>query len=235
LLKTNELRTSHTPESAKSGYGQSGPGLARYASASYGIDLSEDDARRLRSKFFGIYRKLGKWHAKARREARTAINAVRTRLGRRRLIPCGASEWDRFTALVNTPVQGGTADGMKQALIFAAQRIPEEARIVATVHDEIVVECPEEVTEQVREILIGSMTEAMAALFPGGADRGRGQRLFLVGRQVTASLRNEQARLASARDARCTGRILSATFGQSGRRVRCAPKLIPNMHALARA
>ena len=47
------------------------------------------------------------------------------------------------------PAQGGTADGMKQAIVFVAQRIPEDAKIVSTVHDEIVVECSEQDAETV--------------------------------------------------------------------------------------
>jgi DNA polymerase I-like protein with 3'-5' exonuclease and polymerase domains len=82
------------------------------------------------------------------------------------LIPGTASDWERFTALVNTPVQGGTADGMKQALVLIAERLPESARIVSTVHDEVVVECAEDSADQCRGIITTSMVEAMSALFP---------------------------------------------------------------------
>jgi len=82
------------------------------------------------------------------------------------LIPSTASDWERFTALVNTPVQGGTADGMKQALILIDKRLPQNARIVSTVHDEVVVECHEDSADQCRETVTTAMVEAMAALFP---------------------------------------------------------------------
>ncbi len=91
---------------------------------------------------------------------------MRTRTGRRRLIPATASDWERFTALVNTPVQGGTADGMKHALVLIHDRLPKSARIVSTVHDEVVVECREESADQCREIITTAMVEAMSALFP---------------------------------------------------------------------
>ena len=94
------------------------------------------------------------------------ITEVRTRTGRRRLIPSTASEWERFTALVNTPVQGGTADGMKYALVLIAERLPKSTRIVSTVHDEVVVECPEQSADDCREIITTAMVEAMTALFP---------------------------------------------------------------------
>ena len=82
------------------------------------------------------------------------------------MIPDTASDWQRFTALVNTPVQGGTADGMKYAIVLLSERLPAEARIIATVHDEVVVECPEQEVEKVRALMIDTMREAMGELFP---------------------------------------------------------------------
>ena len=55
---------------------------------------------------------------------------------------------------------------MKRAIILVAQRIPEGAHLVATVHDELVVECREEDAEAVKEIVTKSMTEAMEDIFP---------------------------------------------------------------------
>ena len=55
---------------------------------------------------------------------------------------------------------------MKHALILIDQRLPKSARIVSTVHDEVVVECHESSAEQCREIITTAMVEAMAALFP---------------------------------------------------------------------
>ncbi len=147
-------------------YGQSAPGLMRYAASSYGVSLSEGQAQEIRKAFFHTYTKLRQWHARCRQDADYGEKEARTRLGRRRLIPGNASSWERFTARVNMPVQGGTADGMKKAIILVAQRIPEGAHLVATVHDELVVECREEDAEAVKKIATDSMTEAMAELFP---------------------------------------------------------------------
>lgn len=147
-------------------YGQSAPGLVRYAATSYGVTMDEDEAQSIRQAFFRTYSRLRQWHGSRHNQAETGITEVRTRTGRRRLIPENASEWERFTALVNTPVQGGTADGMKHALILIHERLPKSARIVSTVHDEVVVESPEESADECREIITTAMVEAMAALFP---------------------------------------------------------------------
>ena len=147
-------------------YGQSAPGLVRYAATSYGVTMTGDQATAIRQAFFRTYSRLRQWHGLSHNQAEAGVTEVRTRTGRRRLIPTTASEWERFTALVNTPVQGGTADGMKHALVLIDERLPKSARIVSTVHDEVVVECHESSAEQCRDIITTAMVEAMAALFP---------------------------------------------------------------------
>jgi DNA polymerase I len=147
-------------------YGQSAPGLVRYAAAAYGIALDEAEAREIRAAFFRTYGHLRQWHGLSHQKAEKGVTEVRTRLGRRRLIPETASDWERFTALVNTPVQGGCADGMKQALVLLAERLPEGTRILSTVHDELIVEVPEALADAVRELVAATMRDAMQALFP---------------------------------------------------------------------
>ena len=87
-------------------------------------------------------------------------------LGRRRLIPKDADAWQQFTALVNTPVQGGCADGMKRALVLIASRLPANSRLISTVHDEVIVESPEADAEVVCAVVRESMISAMTDLFP---------------------------------------------------------------------
>jgi DNA polymerase I-like protein with 3'-5' exonuclease and polymerase domains len=147
-------------------YGQSAPGLVRYAASSYGVQLELDEAENIRRQFFRTYGHLRQWHGVSRNQADAGAREVRTVTGRRRLIPETASEWERFTALVNTPVQGGCADGMKQALVLIAQRLPAAARLISTVHDEVLVESPAAMADDVRDLVRSSMIEAMAALFP---------------------------------------------------------------------
>jgi DNA polymerase-1 len=130
------------------------------------VTLSEAEAKAIRSRFFGTYVKLRQWHERSWRTADNGVGEVRTALGRRRLIPAGASAWDRFTALVNTPVQGGCADGMKQALLQLAAKLPVSARIISTVHDEIIVEAPEHDATDVCRMVETVMIDAMTALYP---------------------------------------------------------------------
>jgi len=132
----------------------------------YGVALPEDEAKEIRAKFFRTYGQLRQWHGESHLQAEKGVREIRTVLGRRRLIPQEASAWERFTALVNTPVQGGCADGMKRALVQLAAALPSSARIVSTVHDEIIVEAPQHEADDVRRTVEAVMVEAMAALFP---------------------------------------------------------------------
>jgi DNA polymerase-1 len=147
-------------------YGQSAPGLVRYAASSYGVQIELEQAEQIRRQFFRTYGHLRQWHGESRNKADAGAREVRTVMGRRRLIPETASEWERFTALVNTPVQGGCADGMKQAIIRIAQLLPPEARLISTVHDEVLVEAPEAIANEVLNLVQTTMIEAMATLFP---------------------------------------------------------------------
>ena len=147
-------------------YGQYPKGLVRYAATAYGVTLKESEAKAIRSAFFRNYSRLWEWHVQCHKRAKLRVSEVRTRLGRRRCVPHDASEWQRFTALVNSPVQGACADGMKQAIIILAERLPKGSRILSTVHDEVIVEVPEADAESVSRMVIETMREAMAQLFP---------------------------------------------------------------------
>jgi DNA polymerase I-like protein with 3'-5' exonuclease and polymerase domains len=147
-------------------YGQKAKGLQSYAAQKYDIDLSIEEVRHFRERFFHIYDRLREWHVDCRKIAAKGITEVRTRLGRRRLIPNSANQWERFTALVNTPVQGGCADGMKLALLRLAERLPSDASVVSTIHDECIVEAPEAVASEICQLVKATMEEAMSEVFP---------------------------------------------------------------------
>ncbi|MGN1349602.1 MAG: DNA polymerase I [Anaerovoracaceae bacterium] len=65
---------------------------------------------------------------------------------------------------MNTPVQGSAADIMKLAMIQTYRRLNSEglgARLVLQVHDELILDCPLEEEEKVRELLEECMTNAV--------------------------------------------------------------------------
>ena len=146
---------------------QSAQGLVTYAREVYQVEITLEQAQIFREKFLEVYHGIRRWHQRARSLANGPLNEVRTVTGRRRLLPSGLPWWDRFTGFVNTPVQGGAADGLKLAMINLQARLPARASLVLTLHDELIVLAPEALAAQVKEIVEKSMREAMEGLFPG--------------------------------------------------------------------
>ena len=68
-------------------YGQSAQGLVRYAANSYGVHLTDEQAFDIRAAFFRTYTRLRQWHGLSHNQAEQGVTEVRTRTGRRRLIP----------------------------------------------------------------------------------------------------------------------------------------------------
>ena len=146
-------------------YGQGATGLVQYAETTYGVQLEFARAAQIRARFFEHYSELAAWHRTAWDRAKETTEG-RTAIGRRLLIPESKSDWHRFQAQINLPVQGSAADGLKYAMILLSSRLPAGARIVGTVHDELIIECTLSQAEQTKSVTEESMLEGMKAVFP---------------------------------------------------------------------
>ena len=98
--------------------------------------------------------------AEARR--RSPEPYVTTILGRRRYLPdLRSSEFGKKARAerqaFNTLIQGTAADIMKIALVRLHRMLPPEAKMTLTVHDEVVVICPDEMATQVADIIREAM------------------------------------------------------------------------------
>jgi len=129
-------------------------GLREYAKATYGVEMTEDQARDFHDQFFHVYQGLAKWHWKNKR---LDAGEVRTLSGRRRVWWSGAN----LPELLNSPIQGTAADILKKALGMLPIALKgTEAKIIACVHDEIILEANEDVSQRVVEILKDTMEQA---------------------------------------------------------------------------
>ena len=95
---------------------------------------------------------------------------VETILNRRRYIPELQSKnfnirnFGERIAL-NTPIQGSTADIIKIAMVRVYKALKKEklkAKLILQVHDELILQVPENEKERVREILFSEMEQAVA-------------------------------------------------------------------------
>ncbi|MDF2693573.1 MAG: polymerase [Labilithrix sp.] len=106
--------------------------------------------------------------------------AVRTILGRRRFLPnlSSSNRGLRFEAervAKNTPIQGAAADILKLAMVkLGLGDVVAGARMILTVHDELVFEVPEAGVEKAKGIIKEVMESAMPLDVPLEVDVGSG-------------------------------------------------------------
>lgn len=134
-------------------YGQGADGFREYAETNYGVSFTPDEAHRVRDAFFERWDGMGQWHARQVARAH-ATGQVVSPIGRVRRLPdihdgnpsvSGHAE----RSALNAPVQGFASDIMQIAAASIEGRLPGHApvpgvAIIATVHDSIVVEVPED-------------------------------------------------------------------------------------------
>ena len=108
---------------------------------------------------------------------------VTTLMGRRRWLPELKSSNFNLRAFgervaLNMPIQGTAADVMKLAMIRVAARLKAEhlqARLILQVHDELIVECPQEEEAQVKALLMEEMEGAGQFAVPLRTEAGSGR------------------------------------------------------------
>lgn len=165
--KDPEDVTSLERKRAKAGnfgllYGMSPGGFQAYAATAYDVSLTLAEAQAVHSAFFEMWDGMRQWHERSKRRAyeRGYVTS-----------PIGRTQWlsdlyskSSFKAshaernALNSPVQGFGSDLMQMAAASIMGTLPgyplpkvEGAHVVATVHDEICIEVPE---DRWQEILV---------------------------------------------------------------------------------
>lgn len=147
-------------------YAMGARGLQASAKSSYGVDLSLEEATAFRDRYFDNYKGIAQWQKQSDREGRNK-GFVRTAGGR---IRAYMDEEIRVTELLNVPVQGTAAEGLKCAMFLFWEKVIEDgldATIVAVIHDEIIVEVKREQAEWAKQVLEMSMVRGIQWLVPG--------------------------------------------------------------------
>ncbi len=155
-------------------YGMGEAALARQ------LDIPRADAARFIAAYFERYEGVARFMEGAVESARRG-EAVRTLLGRRRFLPNlhSANRGLRFEAeriARNTPIQGTAADILKLAMVHLGKGdVVPGARMVLTVHDELVFEVPEERAKEAMGRVKEAMEAAMKLDVPLVVDVGSGK------------------------------------------------------------
>ena len=117
----------------------------------------------------GVKEYMGKVVAQAREKGYT-----QTMYGRRRYIPeLKSSNFNvrqgAERIALNTPIQGTAADLIKLAMIRVDRALSEkypQAKLILQVHDELIVECPEQIAAQVAELVSSQMQDVAKLRVP---------------------------------------------------------------------
>ncbi|HKA87395.1 MAG TPA: DNA polymerase I [Haliangiales bacterium] len=152
------------------GYGQSDYGLSR------ALDIPREDARRYIDTYFQRFRRV-KEHMEAQIADARRTQVVRTLLGRRIAIPNITS--GRYTERAaaerfarNAPIQGSAADILKLAMLAMRRVTDDGARMLLTVHDELVFEVREERAAELAAVAKREMERAFPLNVPLKVDVG---------------------------------------------------------------
>jgi len=138
-------------------YGMGAAKLQSYAETKYGVTLSLEQAKAFRKCFFEAYAGVAEWHETIKRSYIRGTKESRTFAGRRRRW----ADKPRLAELLNHPVQGLNADITKLALVKLNKVLAGTgAKLICTVHDEILLECPVAEAKHISDLLRCCMVAA---------------------------------------------------------------------------
>ena len=155
-------------------------GISAFA-LSQDINVSVAEARSYMDSYYATYSGIANYMEKTIEDAKKD-GYVTTMFGRRRNMPelknnnFNIRSFGERVAR-NMPVQGSAADIIKIAMIKVRDRFKEDgmkARLVLQVHDELIVECPEDEREKASEILKREMENAASLSVPLLVEVGSG-------------------------------------------------------------
>lgn len=128
-------------------YGQGTKSLA------YELGIDEQDARRVRDGIFRAYPRFAQWRKEVMRDAERGRTA-RTPYGR----PLSTPRSDEAYKAINYLVQGTAADYFKRATIRVHESLDRQDALFLPIHDELIIACPPEESQQVADILAREMS-----------------------------------------------------------------------------
>lgn len=157
-------------------YGISDFGLAKQ------LGVPRSEAAQYIESYFARYTGVKAYMEREKQKARE-LGYVETLFGRRRYLPdIKARNFNRRSfaerTAINTPIQGTAADIIKIAMLKVAQKLKEagvKSRVLLQVHDELVLEVPEEEKDQVAQIVKTTMEQAVPLEVPLVADVAVGE------------------------------------------------------------
>jgi DNA polymerase-1 len=154
-------------------YGQGEGGLAKV------LGIPRAEAASFIAAYFQRYEGVRRFMNETLEHAR-AGESVRSLLGRRRLLPAirSGNRAERLAAeriAMNMPIQGSAADVLKLAMLALRKPVTPGARMILSVHDELVFEVPEAEVEEAKRRIKSAMESVLELAVPLTVDVGSGK------------------------------------------------------------
>lgn len=173
---TPDMRSSAKAVNFGIVYGISAFGLAD------NIGVSNRDAKMYIDSYFDKYSGIKRYLDRLVEDAKSN-GFVTTAFGRRRYLPELSSSNYMIRsfgerAAMNTPIQGTAADIIKLAMVRVEDALSKaglKAKLILQIHDELIIECPEDEIEKASEILKTEMESAVDLKAPLLAEVGVGK------------------------------------------------------------
>ena len=143
-------------------YGMGAKKYKTYAAASYGLQLTASESKIMHAQFHSAYPRLRAWHRERAALVEDGWAYIRTACGRRRLLSYDDA---KLTTSANTLIQGTGADVLKIAISNLSDHLNDDVRLVACVHDELVLEVREDIADEWAKQLQKIMLEAGNTVF----------------------------------------------------------------------
>ena len=135
-------------------FGSGAAGLKDYF-ASFGTAITLEEAKEFRQAWLNAYPAMAAWHIWAKTEVEKG--EVRMVDGRRRWL---VGDLAKPTVLLNNVTQGTAASIVKSTMVKVHKRLPPTARLVAQIHDEIIVEAQVGAGEEILEMMKNCLLKA---------------------------------------------------------------------------
>lgn len=148
-------------------YGAGAKTLQSYAKNTYGVEMTLNEAKEAKTTFLETYPDLARWQENQSLHASTYMYAETASGYRRQFVREGLTSDQVYTVSMNTPVQGTGAEILIESLAHLHANLHKfDARILAHIHDEILLMVREDQAEEMALQLQASMLHGYTTVLP---------------------------------------------------------------------
>lgn len=161
---TKEERTASKALVLGLQFGLSHKKFGQYARKNYKIEINDEEASQRVQMYRKLYPEFRQWQIEEVKQAAENKFTSRTPFGKLRKYDPEAA----YGNVLNHKIQGGAAEAMLCAMVHVHNNLPKGCNLVASVHDELIIECPDKDTGEVKHILEECMKAGYLNVFPSG-------------------------------------------------------------------